>query len=120
MRRLYFCALVLGFVGFFGNRINARDGAVIVATTSSSNSLSDGSTTTLGAADNRHDAGVQGRSRHPGSESRPHVPRLCRPYCSMNRRRLLSVVAVSGAVDGCFIGLRRGSPGRDGRPRPRE
>jgi hypothetical protein len=24
MRHLYFCALVLGFVGFFGNRINAR------------------------------------------------------------------------------------------------
>jgi len=24
MRSLYFCALVLGFVGFFGNRINAQ------------------------------------------------------------------------------------------------
>lgn len=29
MRRLYFCALVLGFVGFFGNRINACNVAEI-------------------------------------------------------------------------------------------
>jgi hypothetical protein len=31
MRRLYFCALVLGFVGFFGNRINARDVAALTS-----------------------------------------------------------------------------------------
>jgi hypothetical protein len=32
MRRLYFCALVLGFVGFFGNRINARSSGAVVTT----------------------------------------------------------------------------------------
>jgi hypothetical protein len=32
MKRLYFCALVLGWVGFFGNRINARSYAAVVAT----------------------------------------------------------------------------------------
>jgi hypothetical protein len=32
MRRLYFCALVLGFVGFFGNRINARSSDAVVTT----------------------------------------------------------------------------------------
>jgi hypothetical protein len=39
MRRLYFCALVLGFVGFFGNRINARSSDAVV--TSPPNSLSE-------------------------------------------------------------------------------
>jgi hypothetical protein len=38
MRRLYFCALVLGFVGFFGNRINARSSDGVV--TGPPNSLS--------------------------------------------------------------------------------